>query len=120
MIEEKENCGWNDLKQWVAYATNLTEHFVEENKKVIFLYGGGHACYWYIKFFTGRGISIQGIIESDPSKCGSELYGHHVYELDDVLRNYKEYSIVISAPKFLSEIINMLEQKCNKADIYSF
>ncbi|MBO7484665.1 MAG: FkbM family methyltransferase [Spirochaetaceae bacterium] len=113
---------WNGMKEWVSTVENEAERFLKTRKENVFIYGAGIAGYWYLKYLRSREVDVKGYIVSDVSSVNRTTVpcGLQIYSLDEVCSDYKEYSIVIGAPKFKSEISHILYQKCAKEDIYSF
>ncbi len=121
-IMENYMVKWSYLKEWVSWVENEAERFIKTHKKNVFIYGAGIAGYWYLKYLRSQNIEVKGFIVSDANNIdkGAVPGGLRVYSLDEVCSDFKEYSIIIGAPKFKSEIKDILSSRCHNEDIYSF
>lgn len=110
------------LKNWIEKSSNKAYDFIEtiENKGDIVLFGGGYALYWYLKFFKKYAIIPKYIVDSNREKWGTMLYEIPVVGLEEILRNSEDYSIVITAPKYLDEIKEVLLKVFPKERVFSF
>lgn len=113
---------WENMKEWVSSIENEAEKFFKSHKEFVFIYGAGVASQWYLKFLLSRNVSVEGFIVSDIDTVdvNSVPDGLRLFSLDDVCNSYEEYSIIIGAPKFKAEIMDVLSDKCPNVDAYSF
>ncbi len=114
---------WGDMPMFVKNSENLSERFLKNRSKTVFLYGGGIAGGWYMKWFEANGVKVNAVIESNPDRWiqkGIMPFGLPVISLDDAIRDRDDYSIVIGAPKYMNEINSILSAKCPEDRIFSF
>ena len=112
-----------ELKDWIGKTSNKAFDFINstENKDIV-LFGGGAALYWYLKFFNKYGVisKIKYIVDNDSKKKGGKLYDIPVIGLSDILYSSEEYRVVITAPKYLGEIKEVLLKSFPEENIFSF
>ncbi len=123
IMERKINMDLLELKDWIGKTSNKAFDFINstENKDIV-LFGGGAALYWYLKFFNKYGVisKIKYIVDNDSKKKGGKLYDIPVIGLSDILYSSEEYRVVITAPKYLGEIKEVLLKSFPEENIFSF
>lgn len=66
-MKKKESVRWDDLKEWISKVSNFAEEFIENHAEDVYLYGGGRASFFYLKYLASKGIPVKGIIETNPA-----------------------------------------------------
>ncbi len=101
---------------------NVTEEFVANHMngdKYVFLFGGGHAAEYFVKYLSKNNVKIEAII--DQKKKGT-IEGISIYSFEEIKKRYNidKAVYVISAPSCKDEIKNELLQYVKQEQIYYF
>ena len=114
-----------EFNRWLDEAMlepNLLDDFVDsyrKHKRRVYLYGAGHACEFYIRYFRKMGIPIAGIIDKDTKKIGQIFYDNLVVSLESALRD-DDIDIVIAAPSIYRELLNEISDFVELNHIHAF
>lgn len=122
-MKKKESVRWDDLKEWISKVSNFAEEFIENHAEDVYLYGGGRASFFYLKWLASKKIPVKGIIETNSasSPLGGGQMSLPIYSIDEFLSEQRDCSIVIAAPKYLREIESILKKaKYSENAIYGF
>ena len=95
-----------------VYKINIKRYLTEiENAKCIILYGAGHATEAVLKELSLYRFEILGIAVSKKKDESMALFGHHVYEIQE-LCEYREKALVLITAnrKYNDEIVNTLKE----------
>lgn len=83
---------------------------IREAKHII-IYGAGFATEEVVKHLTTYRIEILGFAVSNREDKNLALYGHHVYEISELISYSQEALVLIAAnKKYNDEIIELLEK----------
>lgn len=108
-------------KEGQAYKIDLSKDMIAEirKKKYVLIYGAGYASKDVIESMQQNEIEILGFAVTKRKKDKTCLFGHHIYEIQE-LSQYKEEAIVLVAAnkKYNMEIQEILDK--NKFKDYIF
>lgn len=66
-------------------AESAVKKFIAANKgKKVYFYGAGEFAQKALEYFDFSSLNVQGVIDKDPKKRGSEICGYKIYSIDDV------------------------------------
>lgn len=92
-----------DEKKYRPFITELME--MKNSYKHLIIYGAGQIAKDVIMLFDKNNIFISKIVVSKQSKEKSYLYGHRIYEIDELKSKPEESLIVIATGKQYSQVI---------------
>lgn len=102
------------MKTWINLEQeNTLKLFYEEMVKLggrIFLYGAGVMLYDALPCMEQCGFVIEGIIDSDPQKQGSNFQGIPIMSLKAVTPKLKDCGVAITTEKYADEIMPQLKK----------
>lgn len=115
------NC--KTLKLDIKNKSNKFMEFINEcgNKKIV-LFGAGKGSVWAIKLLNKYGVLISCIVDNDIIKQGEKILDIPIVSLSSALliKEEKDTVILITSPRYESEIREYLFGKINLSNIYSF
>lgn len=115
------NC--KTLKLDIKNKSNKFMEFINEcgNKKIV-LFGAGKGSVWAIKLLNKYGVLISCIVDNDIIKQGEKILDIPIVSLSSALliKEEKDTVILITSPRYESEIRECLFGKINISNIYSF
>lgn len=101
-------------KEGQTYKIDLSKDMIAEikKKKYVIIYGAGYASKDVIEFMQQNEIEILGFAVTKRKKDKTCLFGHHIYEIQELSR-YKDEAIVLVAAnkKYNMEIQEILEKE---------
>lgn len=112
-----------EIKKFISSEKNLAEEFLSKIKidNIVILCGGGHALYWYCRFFSDKNVRPSYIIDKNGS-ADEKKYGIPVVSYEFVKNNLalERCSFVVTAPKYREEISAEVRNQFGDVRIYSF
>lgn len=95
-----------------VYGIKLDDKMLSEiqKKEYVILYGAGYAAKEVIDLLHRHGIGIVGFAVTERKSGQAAVYGHHVYEIKDLLSYRKKAIVLVTANrKYNREIRDILE-----------
>lgn len=88
LCEQKERYEFNFSKEMIKKISN--------NKNII-IYGAGYATPDLIEYLNKYNVEILGIAVSDKRNNPESIYGHHVYEIQELKHFYQRALVIVAA-----------------------
>lgn len=88
----------------------------------VILYGAGFALFWYVNYLKKHDIHISYIVDSDTNKQGKKYQDIPIVSWEYCIQNVdlKNVDIIITAPRFTEEILQVIEPYITKERVFSF
>lgn len=77
-------------------------------EKEIVIYGAGFSLWFIYPVFERFGLKIRAICDSNPEKISSEQYGFKIISPEELIKDYSDANIIVTAFFKAGEIINFL------------